>query len=91
MTQLPDMANPKITYEFNVTDFERVWLTDDESFYEMIMGRPNAVPMLTPDLAKDVDSLNGAGTCLGQCAGFYLVGVLRDTSAPRSRQANQGE
>lgn len=74
-----------VTYHYDVSDMEKIWLTNDKQFYDMIMGKPNAVPMFTPDLAE------AGGICLGQFAGFYLVGTLRETMDSPSQQASQGE
>ncbi|MCG8400855.1 MAG: hypothetical protein MJA84_04585 [Firmicutes bacterium] len=78
-------AEQTTTYEYDVSSMEKVWLTNDKQFFDMVMSKPNAIPMFTPDLA------GAEGVCPDQFVGLYVVGVLGDKLDRPFQQANQDE
>ena len=65
-----------LTVEYDATIYEKVWLTNDKAFYERIMSKKNAVPMMAPELVKNFTPV-------------YLVGVLRDKRDCQDGDATQ--
>ena len=58
-----------VTFDYDVSEMEKVLVTDCKKTYEMFMTGKRAVPMLCPEIAGEMSE---------SLSNVFIVGILRD-------------